>query len=116
MNKITQELYPLKKNISLIIAIPTLNSGKTLHITMNSILNQKKHYFDTRVILLDSGSTDKTKEIFYSYKDNLNLEFKNIGKSSIGEARNYAIKNLNTDYLIFLDSDDALTDDRLSQD
>ena len=37
MNKITQELNPLKKNISLIIAIPTLNSGKTLHITMNSI-------------------------------------------------------------------------------
>ena len=83
---------------------------------MNSILNQKKHYFDTRVILLDSGSTDKTKEIFFSYKDNLNLQFKNIGKSSIGEARNYAITEFIADYLIFLDSDDALTSDRLYED
>ena len=42
--------------------------------------------------------------------------FKDIGKCSIGKARNYAIQLIESDFLIFLDSDDALTDDRLSCD
>ena len=42
--------------------------------------------------------------------------FKDIGKCSIGEARNYAIKSSKSDYLIFLDSDDALIKDRLNFD
>ena len=111
-----KEFGSLKKNKTLVIAIPTLNSENTLSITMDSIGIQKNHNFNLQVVLLDSGSIDKTKEIFFSYQKTLNLNFFNLGKCSIGEARNYAIKNLNTDYLIFLDSDDALTDDRLSQD
>ena len=98
---------------SLTIAIPSLNSGKTLHIPMNSILNQKESQFKTKIILLDSGSTDNTKLTFLSYKDKLDLIFKDVGKCSIGEARNHAIKFFKSDYFIFLDSDDAFFDDRL---
>ena len=53
---------------------------------------------------------------FFYYKDRLNLIFKDIGKCSIGKARNYAIEFIKTDYLIFLDSDDALIKDRLFSD
>ncbi len=102
-----------QQKTSLTIAIPTLNSGKTLHIPMKSILNQKKSEFKIKIILLDSGSKDNTELIFLSYRDKLDLIFKDIGKCSIGEARNHAIKFSRSDYFIFLDSDDALFDDRL---
>ena len=104
------------KPIVLTIAIPTMNSAKTLKIPMESILNQISNGFQVNVVLLDSGSHDNTKEIFFNYKDRLNLIFKDIGKCSIGKARNYAIQFINTDYLIFLDSDDALIKDRLFSD
>ena len=106
----------MNKHIRLTIAIPTLNSAKTLHIPMKSILNQKNNGFNLKIVLLDSGSKDDTKSIFLHYKDKLDLTFKDIGKCSIGKARNYAIEFFTTDYLIFLDSDDALIYDRLSFD
>ena len=112
----SNELSTFKNNIALLIAIPTLNSENTLRITMNSILNQKKSGIDIKVVLLDSGSEDKTKEIFFSYQEKLKLNFYDLGKCSIGEARNFAIKNLTTDYLIFIDSDDAFTENRLLYD
>ena len=112
----SNEFSTFKNNISLVIAIPTLNSENTLRITMNSILNQEKSGIDIKVVLLDSGSEDKTKEIFFSYQDKLLLNFYDLGKCSIGEARNFAIKNLITDYLIFIDSDDAFTENRFLND
>lgn len=104
------------KEISLTIAIPTLNSAKTLNIPMKSLLNQEKNGFKINTVLLDSGSEDDTKIIFDSYRDKLDLTFEDIGKCSIGKARNYAIEFFKTDYLIFLDSDDALIYNRLSFD
>ena len=51
----SNEFSTFKNNISLVIAIPTLNSENTLRITMNSILNQEKSGIDIKVVLLDSG-------------------------------------------------------------
>ena len=51
-----KELAVLKKNKTLVIAIPTLNSENTLPITMDSIAIQKNHNFNLQVVLLDSGS------------------------------------------------------------
>ena len=108
--------FSKNKPIVLTIAIPTMNSAQTLQIPMESILNQKNNGFKVNIVLLDSGSNDNTKEIFFYYKDRLNLIFKDIGRCSIGKARNYAIEFIKTDYLIFLDSDDALIKDRLFSD
>jgi glycosyltransferase involved in cell wall biosynthesis len=83
---------------------------------MKSISNMRKSFFKLKVLLVDSSSTDNTKKIFLSYGKELDLIFKDIGKCSIGEARNYAIKFSRSDYLIFLDSDDALPKDRLNFD
>ena len=98
------------------IVIPTFNSAKTLDIPMKSISNMRKSFFKLKVLLVDSNSSDNTKKIFFSYGKELDLIFKDIGKCSIGEARNYAITKFKADYLIFLDSDDALIKDRLDFD
>ena len=71
--------------ISLTIAIPTLNSAETIHIPMKSIVNQKKNKFKLQIVLLDSGSFDNTKKNFLRYEKDLNLVFKDIGKCSIGK-------------------------------
>ena len=105
-----------ENKLSLTIAIPTLNSAETIDIPMRSIVNQKKNKFKLQIVLLDSGSFDNTKKNFLQYGNDLNLVFKDIGKCSIGKARNYAIELIESDFFIFLDSDDALTDDRLSCD
>ena len=106
----------IDNEIRLTIAIPTLNSGKTINIPMKSIVNQKKNKFKLRIVVFDSGSIDNTKKNFFKYGNQLDLDFKDIGKCSIGKARNYAIELIETDFLIFLDSDDALTEERLFRD
>ena len=45
------------------------------------------------------------KKNFLQYGNDLNLVFKDIGKCSIGKARNYAIELIESDFFIFLDSD-----------
>ena len=111
-----RQKYMNQNKLSLTIAIPTLNSAETIDIPMRSIVNQKKNKFKLQIVLLDSGSFDDTKKNFLQYGNDLNLVFKDIGKCSIGKARNYAIELIESDFFIFLDSDDALTDDRLSCD
>ena len=70
--------FSKNKPMVLTIAIPTMNSAKTLQIPMESILNQKNNGFQVNVVLLDSSSNDNTKETFFYYKDRLNLIFKDL--------------------------------------
>ena len=95
------------------ICIPTFNSEKQLYICLNSILNQRPHDFDCQIMLIDSNSTDQTYKLIQSYKSRMKISIHNVGKCSIGEARNYGIRNSDSKYIIFLDSDDALSDNRL---
>jgi len=53
------------KNPLVSITIPTLDSEKTLKITLESIKNQT--FQDYEIIIVDSGSKDKTLEIAKQY-------------------------------------------------
>ena len=75
-----RQKYMNQNELSLTIAIPTLNSAETIHIPMKSIVNQKKNKFKLQIVLLDSGSFDNTKKNFLQYENDLNLVFKDIGK------------------------------------
>ena len=59
-----RQKYMNQNELSLTIAIPTLNSAETIHIPMKSIVNQKKNKFKLQIVLLDSGSFDNTKKNF----------------------------------------------------
>jgi len=95
------------------IIIPIYNSEKYLEECLNSIINQ--NYKELEIILINDGSTDKSKNIAESFvlRDNrvrlLNKE--NGGQAS---ARNLGLDNATGDYIAFVDSDDTISFDVFS--
>ncbi|WP_287766926.1 glycosyltransferase family 2 protein [Bacteroides sp.] len=93
------------KSVSIII--PVYNAESTLKRCIDSIIKQS--YKQWTLILVNDGSTDDSQTICHNYevRDNriLLLNKENGGVSS---ARNLGIRTAQTDYLIFVDSDDFL--------
>ncbi len=60
------------------------------------------------IIIVDTGSTDKTKEIAYRYTQNV-YDFEWIHDFSA--ARNYSFSKATKDYQMWLDADDIITEE-----
>ena len=67
-------------------------------------LNCVKDIVD-EIIIVDTGSTDKTKEIARKYTDKV-LDFKWVNDFS--KARNYSFSKATKDYILWLDADDVI--------
>lgn len=94
------------------IIIPVYNVEAYLNKCIDSVLSQSfKNY---ELILVDDGSFDKSPQICDTYtkrgKKVRVIHKKNGGQSS---ARNVGIDNASGEYLVFIDSDDYLCDDKL---
>ena len=63
-----------------------------------------KHVVD-EINIVDTGSTDRTKEIVAAYTDRI-FDFK--WKDDFGAARNYSFSKATKDYILWLDADDIL--------
>lgn len=59
------------------------------------------------IVYVDTGSTDRTKELAAEYTDNI-YDFEWIGDFSA--ARNYAVKKASHNYVLIIDCDEFLTD------
>ncbi|SCH19957.1 glycosyltransferase family 2 protein [Romboutsia sp. 1001713B170207_170306_H8] len=92
------------------IIVPIYNAERDLKCCIDSILSQT--FEDIEVILVNDGSTDKSREICdeYAIKDKriILIHKKNQGVSS---ARNLGIKESTGDYIMFCDSDDWIESD-----
>ena len=60
------------------------------------------------IIIVDTGSTDKTKEIALSYTPQV-FDFK--WADDFSAARNYSFSKASMDYIMWLDADDVITED-----
>ncbi len=90
------------------------NGEKYLRDAINSVINQT--YKNWEIIFWDNQSTDKSAEIFKSYKDNrLNYYCATTHASILYEARNCALKKVNGDFIAFLDVDDWWSTDKLEK-
>lgn len=91
--------------------IPAYNAEKTLERAVNSIINQKDNKFEYEIIIVNDGSTDKTREVAKQITEKQNniyyFEQENGGPS---KARNTGIEKSKGDYIIFVDSDDYISD------
>ena len=93
----------MKPKISVIV--PLYNSEGTIKKSINSILNQT--YKDFEIIIIDDGSTDKSKIKIKNLIDNEKVRYyyiKHSGKPSI--VRNFGIKKAKSEYIAFNDADD----------
>lgn len=96
------------------IVLPVYNVEKYLTQCLDSIANQT--FKDFECICVNDGSTDNSLKILqeYAQKDE---RFKIITQENKGlsGARNTGIKNTNTEYITFIDSDDWILNDYIEK-
>lgn len=90
------------------IIVPIYNAEKYLNKCIDSLINQTKK--ELEFILINDGSTDRSEEIIKGYKDKRIKYFKNKNQG-IGKTRNFGIEKASGKCLMFLDSDDYLSED-----
>ena len=92
------------------VIIPTFNREQFLKEAVDSVLSQT--YDDFELIVVDDGSTDKTKKMLQDYGQRLTYIFQE--NRGVGTARNRGIAEAKGELISFLDSDDLWKRDKLS--
>jgi len=102
-----------KNSQSVAIILPSYNSSDTISASINSILNQT--YTNWKLIIVDDGSDEITKNILLKYKKNKKIKIFFL-KRNKGAAycRNLAIKKSKSYYIAFIDSDDLWQKNKLN--
>lgn len=89
------------------IVVPVYNVERYLALCLQSICAQ--NYKNLEVILVIDGSTDNSLAIARKFQSKLDLHILEQENAGLSAARNAGVRAIEkTDYLMFLDSDDAL--------
>ena len=99
-------------NSKISVIVPVYNVEKWLNKCIDGILVQS--YNNLEIILVNDGSIDKSGNICdnYSKKDNRIKVFHNKNKG-LSYSRNFGVKNSNGKYVMFVDSDDFISDSNI---
>lgn len=104
-----------KDNIKFSIVVPNYNNGDWIDKTIESVLNQT--YNNWELYIIDDMSSDNSIEVINKYSDNRITLIENEIKLYNGGSRNVGIlraKKSNPDgYLLFIDSDDCLSNNKV---
>lgn len=93
------------------IGIPCFNAERWLGKAIDSALAQT--WPDTEIIVVDDGSTDRSREIARSYGSRIRLlEAEHTGGN---RARNAALREASGEWLQFLDADDYLEPEKIAR-
>ena len=99
------------------IIVPIYNAEKNIKKCLESINEQIALESEIEVILINDGSTDNTDEIVKEYieKHMKNKDVKYFTKKNEGVAktRNYGLNKSTGDYILFVDSDDYISNDTI---
>lgn len=106
--KLKTQQIELSATCDLSIVIPAYNAEKTIEKCINSLICQKTK-FNYEIIVVNDGSSDKTKEILETFDDK-HLKVLHIENGGVANARNVGIKESHGRYLAFVDSDDYVED------
>lgn len=100
--------------IKISVIVPTFNSSNTIERLMHSLSNQI--FKDFEIIFIDDCSSDDTVDTIRKALENTNIKYQlliNESNRGPGYSRNRGIEKANGDYIIFIDSDDAVREDHL---
>ena len=99
----------MKYNISIII--PTYNTGKFLHESIDSLIKQTIGFENIEVLIVDDKSTDQyTINLINVYSEkysNIKAIFLEENSGFPGHPRNIGIENSTADYVMVMDHDDS---------
>ena len=103
-----------KHKYDITIIIPVFNAEQYLEECINSIIEQDYDFNKIEIILIDDGSIDNSLAICKKYqKLYSNIKFISQKNSGVSVARNKGIRNANGKYLMFLDSDDFISENAI---
>lgn len=91
------------------IIVPTYNAEKSICRCIDSILNQKDVEFE--LIIVDDGSSDGTAQLCQKYKELGNVKFITKENEGVSSARNEGLRIAEGEYIMFVDSDDYISED-----
>lgn len=101
--------------MKLSIIIPVYNSEKYISRCLDSLLNQKLSPTQYEIVVIDDGSSDKSQLIIKEYVELYsNLKLYSQQNLGVGMARNKGIDLAIGDYIYFIDSDDYIAHNVLS--
>ncbi|MHC4644170.1 MAG: glycosyltransferase [Planctomycetota bacterium] len=105
-------LYESSSSPLVSVIMPAYNAAGYIQAAIESVLIQNYRNFE--IVAVDDGSTDNTKEIIGSFKDDkIKYFYKENGGAS--SARNLAIKESRGEFVIALDADDMVTPDFIAR-
>ncbi len=97
----------MREGVSVIV--PVYNAEKYLTECIESVLAQD--YENVELILVDDGSTDRSRDIYEKYAtEHGKIKICRQKNSGPAEARNNGIRQATGEYLVFADADDYLAD------
>ena len=96
------------------VIIPVYNGEKYLETCLNSVINQD--YKNLEIIIVNDGSTDKSPAICKSFADK-DSRIKYFSQENKGQAnaRNFALDIMTGKYVTFVDSDDYVLSNYVSE-
>ena len=96
------------------VILPVYNSEKTIRNTIMSVIRQTCQ--DFQLIIVNDNSTDNTANICQDLCTKFNnLYFFNNTNKGVSSARNFALSKLDTEYVMFIDSDDIYEENMIEQ-
>ena len=99
--------------VKISVIVPVYNVEKYLEKCVESVLCQD--FSDCEVLLVDDGSTDSSPAICDAYAEKYQqVQVIHQENKGLGGARNTGMQAAKGEYLLFLDSDDSLTEDALA--
>ncbi|MBQ9025740.1 MAG: glycosyltransferase family 2 protein [Methanobrevibacter sp.] len=102
-------------DVKMSVIVPVFNEQDYISSTLDSIFNQ--NFNDYEIIVIDDGSTDDTLKIIEEKFIDSSIAHKIIHQenSGVSAARNRGISEASGEYIVFVDGDDYLLTNHLSQ-
>ena len=96
------------------VIIPVYNGAQFVEKAIDSVLNQTFQEF--RIIVVDDGSIDETKNILRKYDNNNKITiYSFIDNRGQALSNNFALRNIHESYIAYLDCDDIMHPSRLEK-
>jgi glycosyltransferase involved in cell wall biosynthesis len=94
------------------VIVPCYNQGRYLADALNSVLAQTHPHWEC--IVVNDGSTDETRRVALGYAStDPRFRYVEQQNSGLSAARNRGLREIRGQYVQFLDSDDAISADKL---
>ena len=103
-------------NIKVSVIIPVYNCARYVGATLKSVINQDFKY-RYEIIVIDDGSTDGSLNVINSTLKGCGIPYKVIHQRNAGVsvARNHGIDVSSGEQIVFIDGDDLVLENHLSE-